>query len=205
VRWEIRTRRAGRAAEIAGWSRARATARQLRHAVGHSSRPRDRAPATSIHRVVSPSRFRRSLARTGPLGVALILGALLVASSALSYSDARSAAGFVAERRGVGLLHRLDAELSSRAGSPVLIRSLKSALDASRSLGLLYVGVYDSADAGPTRIVAEIGETLLAGTQPRVGAPAFGQRRVRMVSPGAGEHPFGPFGHEGRLTGRRRA
>jgi transcriptional regulator with GAF, ATPase, and Fis domain len=71
-----------------------------------------------VSSVASPSRFRRSLARTGPLGVALILGALLVVSSGLSYRDARTGAGLVAERQ----QHRLHAlrEIASSAAEPPL-------------------------------------------------------------------------------------
>jgi len=148
--------------------------------------------------VAPPSRFRRSLARTGPLGVALIavmLGALLVVSSGLSYRDARSAAGLVAERQGIGLLHRLDAELASRKDEPVSPASLKAALEANRSLGLLYIGVFGAGfegggAEGGERMVGQVGQPLLAEAHPQVGAPAFGRGRVRMVSPGMGPPRF---------------
>src|SRR5436305_1922991 len=106
------------------------------------------------------SRLRRSLERAGPLGVALILGALLVVSSALSYRDAQSAAVFVGERQGIGLLHRLDAELAMRQrrhdDEPIAPASLKATLDANRSLGLTYVGLVDGE-----RVVVDAGTPLL--------------------------------------------
>jgi two-component system sensor histidine kinase HydH len=134
------------------------------------------------------SRLRRSLERAGPLGVALILGALLVASSALSYRDARSAAGFVGERQGIGLLHRIDGELAMRqrqqGGGPLSRATLKAVLDANRALGLTYVGLLDGE-----RVTADAGTPVLGETHPRVGAPASGHGRMRMVNPGPGGPP----------------
>jgi two-component system, NtrC family, sensor histidine kinase HydH len=147
--------------------------------------------ADILHEVMSPtsSRLRRSLERAGPLGVALILGALLVVSSALSYRDARSAAVFVGERQGIGLLHRLDTELAMRQrrhdDEPIAPASLKATLDANRALGLTYVGLLDGE-----RVVANAGTPLLGDTHPQVGAPAAGRGRMRMVSPARGGPPF---------------
>ena len=154
--------------------------------------------------VASSSRFRRSLERAGPLGVALILGALLVVSSGLSYRDARSAAGLVAERQGIGLLHRVDRELGIRNGTPAASpAALKATLEANQALGLLYIAVFEEP-TGVGRILAEAGTPLLPDAHPRVGAPAFGHGRMRMVSHNPGSRPFdggpfrgGPFDHDG--------
>lgn len=140
------------------------------------------------------SRLRRSLERVGPLGVALILGALLVVSSALAYRDARSAVGFVGERQGIGLLHRLEAELAMRqrqqADAPISPAILKAALETNRALGVTYIGLLDGE-----RVIVDAGTPLLGDTHPQVGAPASGQGRMRMVNPGPGGPPFE---HRGR-------
>lgn len=140
----------------------------------------------------SSSRLRRSLERVGPLGVALILGALLVVSSALAYRDARSAVGFVGERQGIGLLHRLDAELAMRQRQadegPFASATLKAVLDANRALGVTYIGVLDGE-----RVLVDAGTPLLGDTHPQVGAPTSGHARMRMVNPGGPplDHPGG--------------
>ena len=122
--------------------------------------------------VASTSRFRRSLERAGPLGVALILGALLVVSSGLSYRDARTAAVLVAERQGIGLLFRVDRELGLWKGpASVSAPAVKAALEANQAWGLLYIGVFD-APGGVERILVQAGRPLLPETHPRVGTPA---------------------------------
>jgi two-component system sensor histidine kinase HydH len=155
--------------------------------------------------VASSSRFRRSLERAGPLGVALILGALLVVSSGLSYRDARNAAGVVAERQGIGLLHRVDRELGLwKSTTTISAAAVKAALEANQALGLLYIGVFDMSE-GVERILVQAGTTLLSESHPRVGAPAFGRGRVRMVNHSPGGRAFdgdpfrgGPFEHDDR-------
>lgn len=132
------------------------------------------------------SRFRRSAERGGPVLIALILGAVLVASSALSYRDARNTAGVVAEGQGIRFLRKLET-LGHDAAPTVSPSALRAALEGNRSLGLTYIGVLDHGS-----VVAEAGQALLADTAPVVGAPAFGRGRVRMVSPPAGPPPPPP-------------
>ena len=155
--------------------------------------------------VASTSRFRRSLERAGPLGVALILGALLVVSSGLSYRDARTAAVLVAERQGIGLLFRVDRELGLwRGPASVSAPAVKGALEANQAWGLLYIGVFD-APGGVERILVQAGRPLLPETHPRVDTPAFGRGRVRMVNHNPGPRPLdgepfrgGVFEHDDR-------
>jgi two-component system, NtrC family, sensor histidine kinase HydH len=112
--------------------------------------------------------------------IALILGVVLVGSSALSFRDARQTADMVAEGQGIRFLRRLDVALGRERARPPALATL---LEANRSLGLTYVGLFEHDQA-----VAEAGAPLLAGSPVAVGAPAFGHGRVRMVGGG----PHGP-------------
>jgi signal transduction histidine kinase len=129
---------------------------------------------------VNPSTvtMRLSLRRAGPLVVALLLGAALIVSSALSYRDARTAAAWVAERQGIGLLRRVEG-LGRQPGHSHRPDALAAAVEANRALGLTYLRLVDESG----RVVAEAGVPLLAGTHPVVGAPTFGHGRVRMIGP----------------------
>ena len=131
--------------------------------------------------------MRLSLRRAGPLVVALLLGAALIVSSALSYRDARTAAAWVAERQGIGLLRRVEG-VGRQPGQSHRPDAVAAAVEAYRALGLTYLRLVDESG----RVVAESGVPLLAGTHPVVGAPTFGHGRVRMISPG----PW-PRGHAG--------
>jgi len=134
------------------------------------------------------SKLRRSAVSAGPVLIAILMGLVLVSSSALSYRDARDATVLVAERQGVGFLHRVERLLGHKPPHPDELRSL---LEANHALGLRYVAVRDHG-----AIVAEAGEPLLADSHPAMGAPAFGAGRVRMLGParmgGPPGHP--PFG-----------
>jgi two-component system sensor histidine kinase HydH len=116
--------------------------------------------------------------------IALILGAALVASSALSYRDARLASGVVAEGQGIRFLRKLEATLGHESPRP---GALQAALEANRSLGLTYVAELEHGSP-----VRQAGQALLADTTAVAGTPAFGRGRVRMVSPGPGPHPPPP-------------
>jgi two-component system, NtrC family, sensor histidine kinase HydH len=122
------------------------------------------------------TRIRRSARRAGPLLVAVLLGAVLVASSALSYRDARSAAALIAERQGIAFLLRLD-----RAAGPGPIQSARvdALLEANREYGLTYVAFYDSGE-----MKGESGRPVVEGP-PFTVRPLFGHGRVRMASPQA--------------------
>ncbi|HVZ85674.1 MAG TPA: HAMP domain-containing sensor histidine kinase [Polyangia bacterium] len=126
----------------------------------------------------SQSKLGRALDRAGPMIVALVLGAVLIASSSLSYRDAQRAAALVAERQGVGLLHRLDSVLGPRPDD----KALAAALEASRALGLRYLGFVDHG-----RIVAAAGEARLPSVPLAMAPPTAGLDRVRMTGPGP--HP----------------
>ncbi|HET6281218.1 MAG TPA: HAMP domain-containing sensor histidine kinase [Polyangia bacterium] len=109
----------------------------------------------------------------------------MVASSALSYRDAKVAGAVVAERHGIEFFHRLERLLGRGPNRPDPTSILPSALEANRSLGLTYVGLYDQG-----KLVAEAGEPLLAQSKPSAGAPSFGRGRVRMVRPARSRPPF---------------
>jgi two-component system sensor histidine kinase HydH len=135
---------------------------------------------------------RLSIERTGPLVVALVLGALLVASSSLSYRDAKQAAQAVAERQGMGLIRRLETTLGRHPDA----QALATALDANRPLGLRYVAAIDHG-----RVVAEAGEPRLVGVTSDPGFPVMHGDRLRMFSHGphlpggpGGPHAGSPFG-----------
>ncbi len=135
---------------------------------------------------------RLSIDRAGPLVVALALGALLVASSSLSYRDTKQAAQAVAERQGMGLIRRLESTIGRHADT----LALASALEANRSLGLRYVAVVEQG-----RVVAEAGEPRLGGVTSDPGFPVMHGDRLRMFGHGphppggpSGAHPGPPFG-----------
>jgi two-component system sensor histidine kinase HydH len=135
-----------------------------------------------------PTGIRRSARRAAPLLIALLLGAVLVGSSALSYRDARSAAALIAERQGIAFLLRLD-----RAVGPVPIQSMRldALLDANREYGLTYVAVYNAG-----KLKGESGQPVLSGGPPVAVRPTFGHGRVRMASPSAIGPPPGFFDGE---------
>ncbi len=122
------------------------------------------------------SKLRRSIDRAGPLGVALALGVVLVASSGLSYRDSQHAAAVVAERQGIDLLRRLDGAFEPRSRPERA--ALQAALEANRAIGLRYVGLVDH-----DVVVAEVGEPRLAGARAAIGTPVSGRERVRMAGP----------------------
>lgn len=122
--------------------------------------------------------------------IALLLGVVLVASSALSYRDASNATAFVAERQGIGFLHRVERSLGRRPPRP---EDLHAALEAHHALGLTYIAVLEHGT-----IVAEVGEPMLAGSHPTIGAPSFGNGRVRMLGP---SRPPGPSPLPGPTAG----
>lgn len=128
------------------------------------------------------SKFRRSAERAGPVAIALLLGAVLVASSALSYRDAKTAAFVVGERQGINFLHRLERSLLRR--QTIYPAELRAALEANRALGMTYIAIQDH-----DRISLQDGVPSLGHIPAAVGAPAFGPGRVRMVGPG------GPAAH----------
>jgi two-component system sensor histidine kinase HydH len=119
---------------------------------------------------ITRSKLLRSGERGGPLVVALLTGALLVVSSALSYRDTKASAAAVAEREGIRFLTRLSIQLGPHAPKP---GSIQAAFDTNRPLGLTYLRVGS----------VEAGQAVLAGSTPRFGAPAFGGGRVRMAFP----------------------
>ena len=133
------------------------------------------------------SKLGRSFVRAGPLGIAILLGMLLIASSALSYRDALRAAGIVSEREGFRLFQRIQLLIGARAGSSVSSEAVREALEANRTFGLTYIGVYDVGSDDRALPVAEAGRALLAASSPPIGTPAIGKDRVRMV--------FGPPPH----------
>jgi two-component system sensor histidine kinase HydH len=128
---------------------------------------------------ISKSKLLRSAVRVGPLVVALLMGALLVASSALSYRDTKASAAAVAEREGIRFLTRLAIQLGPHSPKPA---SVHNAFEANRPLGLTYLRVGN----------VEAGQALLAGSRPLVGAPAFGRGRVRMAFPSLPPPSMGP-------------
>ena len=133
------------------------------------------------------SKLGRSFVRAGPLGIAILLGILLIASLALSYRDALRAAGIVSEREGFRLFQRIQLMIGARAGSRVSSEAMREALEANRTFGLTFIGVYDVGSDDRALPVAEAGRALLAASAPPIGTPAIGKDRVRMV--------FGPPPH----------
>ena len=137
---------------------------------------------------VTREKLLRSAERGGPLVVALLMGALLVVSSALSYRDTKASAAAVAEREGVRFLTRLAIQLGPHAPKPVAVHN---AFEANRPLGLTYLRVGG----------IEAGQALLASSRPVFGAPSFGRGRVRMAFPSLPPPPIGaggpPFGFRG--------
>ena len=77
------------------------------------------------------------------VGIAVLLGIFLVASSALSYRDARRTAGLVAEREGVRLLQRIETVLGRHRAGSDQPEALRAILEANRGLGLTYIALYD--------------------------------------------------------------
>jgi two-component system sensor histidine kinase HydH len=132
-------------------------------------------------------RIRRSARRAGPLLVAVLLGAVLVASSALSYRDARSAAALIAERQGIAFLLRLDRSLEP---GPIQSRRVDALLEANRESGLTYLAVYDAGE-----LKGESGRSVMDGPLFTV-RPMFRHGRVRMASPLAPQPRPGLFGGE---------
>jgi two-component system sensor histidine kinase HydH len=132
---------------------------------------------------------RLSISRAGPLVAALALGALLVASSSLSYRDTKQAAQAVAERQGMGLIRRLESTLG-RHPDP---KALASALEVNRPLGLRYLALAEHGE-----IVAEAGEPRLTDVPADPGFPVARGDRLRMFS--HGPHPPGGS-HEGPPPG----
>ena len=144
---------------------------------------------------ITKSKLLRSAERGGSLVVALLMGALLVASSALSYRDTKASASAVAAREGIRFLTGLATRLGRGTPTPAAV---ESAFEANRPLGLTYLHVGS----------IEVGQPLLAGSTPLFGAPTFGSGRVRMAFPtlppppigagvpriGAGVPPFGAGG-----------
>jgi two-component system, NtrC family, sensor histidine kinase HydH len=133
---------------------------------------------------VQLTRIRRSARRAGPLLVAVLLGAVLVASSALSYRDARSAAALIAERQGIAFLLRLDRSLGQ---GPIQSTRVDALLKANREYGLTYLAVYDAGE-----LKGQSGRSVVDGP-PVAVRPMFGNGRVRMASPLAPQPPPGPF------------
>ena len=135
------------------------------------------------------AKLRRSAISASPVLIAILMGLVLVVSSALSYRDASNATVLVAERQGVGFLHRVERLIGHKAPRA---DELHGVLEANHALGLRYIAVREHG-----AIVAEAGEPLLADTHPSMGAPAFGQGRVRMLGPahlGGPPGGHGPFG-----------
>ena len=135
------------------------------------------------------SRLRRSAVSAGPVLIAILMGLVLVVSSALSYRDASNATALVAERQGVGFLHRVERLLGHK---PPKVEDLHGVLEANHVLGLRYIAVREHG-----QLVVEAGEPLLGDSRPAMGAPTFGQGRVRMIGPGRMGGPplgHGPFG-----------
>jgi two-component system, NtrC family, sensor histidine kinase HydH len=133
--------------------------------------------------VVMFNQLRRSARRAGPLLIALLLGAAMVGSSTLSYRDAQSAAGLIAERQGIAFLLRLDRSVGA---GPIQSRPLDALLAANREYGLTYVAVYDGG-----KLKEESGSAVLGHGPPVAVRPTFGQRRVRMASPPSPRPPPG--------------
>src|SRR3569623_1024132 len=135
------------------------------------------------------SKLRRSAISASPVLIAILMGLVLGVSSALSYRDASNATVLVAERQGVGFLHRVERLIGHKAPRA---DEMHGVLEANHALGLRYIAVREHG-----AIVAEAGEPLLADTHPSMGAPAFGQGRVRMLGPahlGGPPGGHGPFG-----------
>ena len=122
------------------------------------------------------SKLRRSAESAGPVLIALLLGLVLVASSALSYRDANNATALVAERQGFGFLHRIERQLGRK---PVRLEDMHAVLEGSHARGLTYIAVLEHGS-----IAAEVGEARLSGSRPAIGAPVFGAGRVRMIGSG---------------------
>lgn len=119
--------------------------------------------------------------------IAALLGVALVASSGRSYCDAQRAVAAVAEREGIGFLVTLTGGL---ARGDFRSADMAATLEANRSLGLTYLAV-----AIDGNVEVEAGRSLLAQAAAFVGAPAFGQGRVRMVGfggPDSGAFHFAP-------------
>jgi two-component system sensor histidine kinase HydH len=133
------------------------------------------------------AKLGRSFVRAGPLGIAILLGILLIASSALSYRDALRAAGIVSEREGIRLFQRIQLMIAARGESTVSAGAVREALEGNRTFGLTYIGVYNLNSDDRALPVAEAGRALLAASSPPIGTPAIGKDRVRMA--------FGPPPH----------
>jgi len=119
---------------------------------------------------LTKSMLLRSASRGGPLVVALLMGILLVVSSALSYRDSMVSAAAVAEREGMRFVTRLGIQFGRHAPTPAAVQS---AFEANRPLGLTYLRVG----------TVEAGQALLEASRPMIGAPGFGHGRVRMAFP----------------------
>lgn len=127
------------------------------------------------------SKLGRSFVRAGPLGIAILLGILLIASSALSYRDALRAAGMVSEREGIRLFQRIQVMLLPKGKNSVSSETLRDVLEVNRTFGLTYIGVYDVGSDSGAPLRAEAGRALLAASSPPIGTPAIGKDRVRML------------------------
>ena len=144
------------------------------------------------------SKLGRSFVRAGPLGIAILLGILLIASSALSYRDALRAAGIVSEREGMRLFQRIQVMLAPRGDNSVSSEVLREVLEVNRTFGLTYLGVYDLGSESGTLPRAEAGRALLSASSPPIGTPAIGKDRVRMVfGPPPYRFPEGPPAYGG--------
>jgi two-component system sensor histidine kinase HydH len=151
--------------------------------------------------------FRLSLSRGGPLVVALLLGAALVASASLSYRDATYASQVLTERQGGHIFRRLRMDLGDGAATPERLRSV---LESNREIGVTYIGFFNGGAPA-----LEAGASLWKGAAPAVGELAMSGRRARMAGP-MGRYPRdrrdagggppggfgGPPGEFGRPDGR---
>jgi len=131
---------------------------------------------------IAESKLGRSFVRGGPVGIAVLLGIFLVATSALSYRDARLTAGLVSEREGMRLFLRIGATLARQHQGADSGEALRGVLEANQTLGLTYVGLYDVGAVGPPALIAEAGRALLPARLEPVGSPLIGNGRVRMVN-----------------------
>ena len=135
------------------------------------------------------SKIRRSAVKAGPVLIAILMGLVLVVSSALSYRDASHATVLVAERQGVGFLHRVERLVGHKLPRA---EDLRGVLEANHALGLRYIAVREHG-----LVLVEAGEPLLGDLHPGIGAPAFGVGRVRMIGPGRSGGPAGGHGWPG--------
>src|SRR3569623_1215266 len=81
------------------------------------------------------TKLRRSAISASPVLIAILMGLVLVVSSALSYRDASNATVLVAERQGDGFLRRLERLIGHKAPRAA---ALHGVLGANHALGLRY-------------------------------------------------------------------